>query len=311
MLKRFLRVFVSFFIIFSLLFFGATKIMEISKKDVEEPDKEKPIMAKESKSDSINFLLMGVDSKDVEDSEGTRSDTLMVFNVDKSSGNISILSIPRDTRAKIEGRKYKEKINHSYAYGGPELTMNTVSNLLNLDLEYYVIADYNFVRKFVDLVGGVEIDVPMDMYYEDPTAEPPLLIDLKAGNQILDGDESLQYLRFRKGYKNADLGRIEAQQSFMKSLVKSTLRPINIIKVPKMYSAYNNYITTNIPVKTIVKFGLSALKYDLDNMDTATLPGEPKYVGGISYYVHYEDETQELVSQMFNINQETTVSSNK
>ncbi|TJX14763.1 LytR family transcriptional regulator [Tissierella creatinini] len=307
MLRRFFRVFFSFFIIFSLVFFGANFYSQKVKGDLDEA----PIVDKGTKSDSINFLLMGVDSKDVEDSIGTRTDTLMVFNVDKSSGEISILSIPRDTRVKIEGRKYKEKINHAHAYGGPELTLETVSNLLNLDLEYYVIADYNFARRFVDLIGGVEIDVPMDMYYEDPTAEPPLLIDLKAGNQILDGDESLQYLRFRKGYKNADLGRIEAQQGFMKSMVNRTLRPINIIKVPQMYAAYNDYITTNIPLSTIAKFGLSALKYDLDTMNTVTLPGESKMVSGLSYYVHYEEETQKLVSEMFNINNQTAVTMNK
>ncbi len=307
MLRKFFRVFFIFFIIFSLVFFGANLYSQKVKGDLDEAQ----IVAKGTESDSINFLLMGVDSKDVEDSIGTRTDTLMVFNVDKSSGEISILSIPRDTRAKIEGRKYKEKINHAHAYGGPELTLETVSTLLNLDLEYYVIADYNFARRFVDLIGGVEIDVPMDMYYEDPTAEPPLLIDLKAGNQILDGDESLQYLRFRKGYKNADLGRIEAQQGFMKSMVKRTLRPINIIKVPQMYAAYNEYITTNIPLSTIAKFGLSALKYDLDNMNTVTLPGESKMVSGLSYYVHYEEETQKLVSEMFNINNETAVTMNK
>lgn len=265
---------------------------------------EPPIEIEGTKSDSINFLLMGVDSKNASESKGTRTDTLMVFNVDKSSGQISILSIPRDTRAKIEGRKYKEKINHAYAYGGPDLALDTVSNLLNLDLRYYVIADYNFVRRFVDLIGGVEIDVAMDMYYEDPTADPPLLIDLKGGNQVLDGDESLQYLRFRKGYKNADLGRIEAQQSFMKSMVKRTLRPINIIKLPQMYLAYNDYITTNIPFETIGKFGLSALKYDLDNMKVQTLPGESQTIKGLSYYVHYEEATKQLVREMFNLNNE-------
>lgn len=298
MLKRFFRVFFSFFIIFSLVFIGANLYSKNAG-----PDKELPLL-QGSKSDSINFLLMGVDSKNASDSKGTRTDTLMVFNVDKSSGDISILSIPRDTRAEIEGRKYKEKINHAHAYGGPELTLDTVSNLLNLDLDYYVVADYNFVRRFVDLIGGVEIDVPMDMYYEDPTADPPLLIDLKSGNQKLDGDESLQYLRFRKGYKNADLGRIEAQQTFMKAMVKTTLRPINIIKLPQMYTAYNDYITTNIPISTIGKFGFSAFKYDLENMNTQTLPGQSQMVGGLSYYIHYEEETKQLVRKMFNTNNE-------
>lgn len=293
MLKRFFRVFISFTIIFSIVFLGANLYLGKENKQPEELTK--------SSKDSINFLLMGVDSKNVKEDSKTRSDTLMVFNVDKSTGRISILSIPRDTRAAIDGRKNKEKINHAHAYGGPELTLDTVSRLLNLDLEYYVVADYNFVKEFVDLIGGVEIDVPMDMYYEDPTADPPLLIDLQEGNQVLNGDKSLQYLRFRKGYKNADLGRIEAQQGFMKSLVKRTLRPVNIFKIPQMYLAYNDYITTNIPIGTIAKFGLKFNKYDMANMHTETLPGEPKMIGGVSYFIHYEDATRKVVMDLFNI----------
>lgn len=293
MLKRFFRVFISFTIIFSIVFLGANLYLGKENKQSEELTK--------SSKDSINFLLMGVDSKNVKEESKTRSDTLMVFNVDKSTGKISVLSIPRDTRTAIDGRKNKEKINHAHAYGGPELTLDTVSRLLNLDLEYYVVADYNFVKEFVDLIGGVEIDVPMDMYYEDPTADPPLLIDLQEGNQVLNGDKSLQYLRFRKGYKNADLGRIEAQQGFMKSLVKRTLRPVNIFKIPQMYSAYNDYITTNIPLGTIAKFGLRFKKYDMSNMHTETLPGEPKMIGGVSYFINYEDATRKIVMDLFNI----------
>lgn len=297
MLKRFFRVFISFFIIFSLVFMGA-KLYLSKETNGGTADAEKY----SSSSDSINFLLMGVDSKDVSEESNVRTDTLMVFNVDKSNGEISVLSIPRDTRTAIEGRKNKEKINHAHVYGGPELTLDTVSNLLNLDLEYYVVADYNFVKEFVDLVGGVEINVPMNMHYEDPTAEPPLYIDLEEGLQTLNGDKSLQYLRFRKGYKNADLGRIDAQQGFVKSLINQTLKAKNILKVPQMYIAYNDYITTNIPLGTIAKYGLRFNKYDLANMNTEILPGEAKNIGGLSYYVHSVEKTKQLVQEMFNIN---------
>lgn len=294
MFKRFIKVFFNFVIIFSLVFFGIYSYNNKSDKNIDKP--------LETNSDSINFLLMGVDSQDSKENSNVRTDTLMVLNVNKSSGQISILSIPRDTKTSIEGRKYQEKINHAHVYGGPDLTLKTVSNLLNLKLDYYVVADYNFVKEFVDLVGGVEIDVPMDMHYEDPVADPPLYIDLKEGLQKLDGDESLQYLRFRKGYKDADLGRINAQQTFIKSLIKQTLRPINIIKTPQMYNAYNSYINTNIPLGTIMKYSLKFNKYDLGNMNTQTLPGEAKTVKGISYFVHSEEKTKILVKELFYIN---------
>ena len=295
-----MKVFLSFTIIFTLLF---SAIIVFNNNQAKNSDK--PITKADSTdSDSISFLLMGVDGENSKENENVRTDTLMVFNVDKDSGKISILSVPRDTRTPIKGRKYQEKINHAHVYGGDRLTLDTVSDLLGIDLEYYVVADYNFVKEFVDLVGGVEIDVPMDMHYEDPYAEPPLYIDLKEGLQKLDGDESLQYLRFRKGYKNADLGRIDAQQTFVKSLVKQSIKPINLLKAPQMVMAYNDYINTNIPLGTIIKYTSSFYKYDLDKMNTQTLPGEPKMVKGVSYFIHYEEKTKELVKEMFDIENE-------
>ena len=143
--------------------------------------------------DDITFLLLGVDSKDVSQTSGIRTDTMMLCRLDTSTGEISILSIPRDTKARIRGRKYEEKINHAHSYGGPELSVKAVKDLLGIDLEYYVKVDYNIVKEMVDIIGGVDIYVPMDMKYSDPVADPPLYIDLKKGYQTLDGDKALQF----------------------------------------------------------------------------------------------------------------------
>jgi LCP family protein required for cell wall assembly len=273
-----MKIFVIFFAVFAVLIFAAGRI----------PDKD---------NKSISFLLMGIDSRSFAESNGVRSDTIMLFNVDRSTGVISIISIPRDTRTAIEGRKNKEKINHSFAYGGPELTVNTVSKLLGIDLEYYIVADYQMVKEYVDLVGGVEFDVPMDMTYSDPYADPPLEINLKAGSQVLDGDKALQYLRYRKGYKNADLGRIEAQQSFLKSLIKETAKPGIIFKIPGIYKIYRNSINTNIPMMKMGLYGVSLFKYDLDAINSNTLPGTTKNIDGISYFINSDEQTRDLIDQ--------------
>jgi len=305
MIRKLIRVFISFFIIFSLLY----GLIYIKGNDegafaVEE---KKP---SEVDSDYINFVLMGIDTKDSKEDIKVRTDTLMVFNINKSNGKISLLSVPRDTRVSIEGRKYKEKVNHAHVYGGPELSLDTISNLLDLRLEYYVVADYNFVKEFVDLIGGVNINVPMDMNYEDPSADPPLYIDLKEGEQLLDGDKSIQFLRFRSGYKDADLGRINAQQQFIRSITASILKPINILKTPMFINAYNEYINTNIPIETILKFAVNFAKYDLKDMNIKTLPGEAKMMNGVSYYINSKEETKSLVKDMFSIQNEYVNSSN-
>ncbi|NLW22220.1 MAG: LCP family protein [Tissierellia bacterium] len=249
--------------------------------------------------DDITFLLLGVDSKDVSQTSGIRTDTMMLCRLDTSTGEISILSIPRDTKARIRGRKYEEKINHAHSYGGPELSVKAVKDLLGIDLEYYVKVDYNIVKEMVDIIGGVDIYVPMDMKYSDPVADPPLYIDLKKGYQTLDGDKALQFLRFRKGYADQDLGRIRAQQEFMKAAIEKALRPANIVNIPQMIKSYYNNVETNIPLDLIMKFAVHAKSFDTEGMKMATLPGHSEYIGGVSYFIPDEYETSRLVQSLF------------
>ena len=277
--RVFFRVFFVFLLIFLAVMFLASNFGEDSQR-------------------SMKFLLIGIDTKDYSQASAVRSDTLMLVNLDTSTGRLSIVSIPRDTRAPIEGRRNQEKINHSFAYGGPELTTDTVSNLLGIDLEYYVLADYQMVRKFVDLVGGVEIYVPMDMKYTDPADDPPLYIDLKEGQQVLDGDKALQFLRFRKGYADADLGRVRAQQEFMKGMISQSIKPANLLKIPGMVGIYKDHLVTNVPVSKIAEYGIRVITADLDEIESGTLPGSARMMEGLSYFIHDQEETDSLFRQL-------------
>ena len=302
MKKTFLKTFFISIIIFSVVWSGfiyKTVIKAESEVEEQEVYKGNFIDRLLDGKDDITFLVLGVDSKDTNKSSKTRSDTMMLCRADKSTGDISILSIPRDTKARIRGRQNEEKINHAHAYGGPELSVKAVKDLLGIDLEYYVRVDYKIVEEYVDLIDGVDVYVPMDMKYSDPVADPPLYINLKKGQQVLYGDESLQFLRFRKGYANQDLGRIEAQQQFMKSAIEKTLRPENIANIPQMIKSYYDHVDTNIPLDIIMKFGMKAKKFSTEGIQTATLPGEGEYVSGVSYFIPYKEESDRLVKTMF------------
>jgi LCP family protein required for cell wall assembly len=246
--------------------------------------------------DHFRILVLGIDSKDYKINKSVRSDTIMLVDLNSKTGEMNIVSIPRDTRTAIEGRKNQEKINHSFAYGGAELTLDTVSELLKVEIENYIVVDYKAVREYVDLIGGVELFVPLDMKYSDPVADPPLVIDLKEGQQNLDGDKALQYLRFRKGYANADLGRIQAQQVFLKAMIKQSVKPSTIIKIPKIVSIYKDNIETNLPIGRAFKEGLLFFKYDLDNIESTTLAGQSSSISGVSYYIVDENELVELIN---------------
>lgn len=299
-MKKFLKTFMVAFLVFLVIFGGIITFVlkDDDSKNTLVSNISGLIKGDDSKKD-ITFLLLGIDSKDLTKAKGQRTDTMMLCKYDDTTGKVSILSIPRDTMATIRGRKNKEKINHAHAYGGPELSVKAVKDLLGIELDYYVRVDYKIVEDVVELIGGVEVDVPMDMKYSDPTADPPLKINLKKGKQTLNGNESLQFLRYRKGYADQDLGRIGAQQQFMSSAIKKALNPLNIIKLPQFVETYIKNVDTNIPLDTIAKFALKAKNVDTENMEMATLPGEPKYISGVWYFIHNKEKTQETVNNMF------------
>ena len=308
MKKQFIAVFIASFILFGVFYgilantiFRNDTVVATDPDPVETPgESEEP--AEEEKND-ILFLLMGVDAQDVTQSKGTRTDTMMVTSVDLDTGKISILSVPRDTRTTIQGRQ--DKINAAHAYGGAEAAVEATANLLNIDLEYYVKVDYQIVQDVVNAIGGVTVEVPFNMRYSDPTAKPPLNINIDKGVQTLDGKNAHDFLRFRHnnamtvGYPDGDVGRTKTQQYFMKELVKQTIKPRNLLKLPKLVETYFDNVETNIPIRIMLKGALAANKIDVESMETETLPGEGSYIGGISYYIHDGALTEEVVRKMF------------
>jgi LCP family protein required for cell wall assembly len=308
MKKKFIIAFITSFICFTILYSTVLSSLFFDKPVVatdEEPNKIVEIEPEEETKvkNEILFLLMGVDAQNVKKSKGTRSDTMMLTRVNFETGEINILSIPRDTRLAVNGKL--DKVNAAHAYGGPELSVETISNFLGIDLEYYVKVDYQIVQDVVNAIGGVEFDVPMNMKYNDPTAKPPLNINLKKGLQVLDGKQAHDLLRFRHnndytvGYPDGDVGRIKTQQNFMKELVKQTLKAKNIVKIPSLIKTYYENVETNIPLSLMLKAATSAGKIDVENMTTATVPGVGEYIGNISYYIYDREETNLLVQEMF------------
>lgn len=160
----------------------------------------------------FNILLMGEDNVD----GSRRSDTILFITVDIDDKNIRVLSLPRDTRVMIPGHG-TQKLNHAFAYGGQDLMRATVTNYLGEPILYYMIVDYDSFPAFVDMLGGVEIDVPKRMRYVDRAGG--LDINIQPGLQTLDGKTALHFVRFRKDALG-DIGRIQRQQQFLKAMLK-------------------------------------------------------------------------------------------
>lgn len=251
--------------------------------------------------DEITFLMLGVDEIQGREKElGVRSDTMMVMKANFETGELNVLSIPRDTRVLIYGKK--DKINHAHSYEGVDLSLKTVNDFLDTDIKYYVKVDYKAVEEIVNAIGGVEIDVPRRMEYYDPDAD--FRVDLDKGLQTLDGKQSLQFLRWRNnnamtvGYREGDVGRIKMQQYFLKELVKQSLSPKNITKLPSIAKTYFSRIDTNIPINQILGGMAMTSNLDSENMRTETVPGHGEYIDNISYFIYYENQLNTLVEDM-------------
>lgn len=310
MKRKFWLTFFISLVIFSFAFISMGKyFLDGNTEASTNIENEDEVVEKLKGEDEILVLLLGVDDNDgtggvekikelkidgknAHKPTNMRTDTMILGKYNFKTGDITLLSIPRDTRAMIRGRQNLEKINHAHAYGGPYLSMKAVKDLLNVDLKYYVTVDYLAVKEMVEAVGGVTIDVPVRMRHPDP------YIYLDPGEQTLNGEEALMYLRFRS-YPDGDLGRVKAQQVFMKEFLKEVLRPKSLLALPKMVKIYYDYVDTNLPLSVFLRGAWSAKNIDLDRMKVATLPGEGKYIGNISYFIYNEAETESLVRELF------------
>ncbi len=269
------------------------KIEEDEETEEEMTDLEKAI----SESKRINILLVGLEDK--------RSDTIMLGSFDKKSGDLNVLSIPRDTYFYRSGYDSAEekKINAIYSSSGIKGLMKAVENILGIPVHNYITVDYEGVEKVVDTIGGVEVEVPFHMKYEDPYDNPPLVIDIPKGNQVLDGEESLQYLRYRhnndmtSGYKDGDIGRIKAQQEFVKSAVKKSIS----FKLPVVVKEVYSHIKTNLSLADMLLLATDAVNFSIDKMETEILPGRAKIMENLSFYIHDPSQVEEYVEKLYEI----------
>jgi LCP family protein required for cell wall assembly len=241
----------------------------------------------------INILVLGVDETSPTDPK--RSDTMILLSYNPKTNKAYILSIPRDTMIKLD--KYgTQKINAAYPIGGPQLAMDTLSQLIGEPVDYYVKIGYEGFKQLVDDLGGVEMNVPVDMNYDDYAGN--LHIHLKKGVQLLDGEKALQLVRFRHGYAEQDLERVKVQREFLLAMFEKAKNPSTSLKIHRILKTINQYVETNIPPVTMLKYADYILKLDKENIKTATLPGTPQYVNGIAYYITDPQEIQEFIANL-------------
>jgi LCP family protein required for cell wall assembly len=241
----------------------------------------------------LNVLLLGIDPRDGE--AMSRTDTIIVASMDTRTKQMALLSIPRDTRVNIPGHGW-DKINSASVYGGPELTMRVVSDLLGTPMRYYVLANFNGFKSIVDALGGVTLDVEENMYHED---EPGYGINLRAGVQRLDGAKAIQYVRYR-GYVSGDIERTQHQQKFLMALGREMLQPGAILKLPALIPEVKRYVKTNLTIENMYQLATAAKKLEGAKMVAQTLPGVPVNIGDGSYWGVDPYEARRVLAKLYN-----------
>lgn len=237
---------------------------------------------KAKNNETVNILVLGMDIGDTRNTQNTsarRTDTMMLLNYNPRTDYINIVSIPRDTLIEVENAHDGNgnyipywKINAAYALGGEEEVIEQVQDLLDITVNYLVEVDYAAFRNLIDAIGGVEMTIDRDMYYDDDAQD--LHINFKKGETVLlDGQKAEEFFRWRKnndgtGLADGDLGRIKNQQKFISKLIEKCTDPSIITRVPDILKAIKENVVTNMSGTDMVKYGLEMISNSGISMET-------------------------------------------
>jgi LCP family protein required for cell wall assembly len=269
----------------------------LTKLSLGNPSKQKPEFALPFGPRRQNILLLGVDSNGA-DSDlwvGTRTDTIILLNIDPKTKTVNAISIPRDSKVYLPKGMGIQKINAAHAIGGVEMTVKTVEDTLGVHVDKYIMLHDEAVRAIVKAIGGVDIFVEKDMHYNDNAGH--LHINFTKGKHHLTDKDAVEYLRFRHDALG-DIGRTQRQQWFLRGLISDLQKPETIVKIPKIISVVSKYVKTDMSPYEMTQYASIAKGFDMDNIEIAMLPGAPNKHGYISYWILDPEKTQEVVDRL-------------
>lgn len=245
-----------------------------------------------------NVLIMGLD-RTVSDQNPkivyavSRTDTLIAASFDPASRSISLLSVPRDTRAPIPGHGI-DKINAAHAYGGAALSLRTTQNFLGVSFPYYIEITEPGLSHLIDAVGGVTIRIDKDLNYDDTW--DGLHIHLKQGTRRLGGKAAVEYALFRREALG-DIGRIQRQQQLMNALLDELRRPRVIFRMSRILTVFREDIATNLQPDQLIALGLFGARLPKDGVIREMLPGQfGEYAG---YWLPDVAKIRAVVARVF------------
>ena len=258
----------------------------------EEAAKERAIEdAEQASGDPLDVLVLGVDRRpDAGEDSSTRSDTMMLVRVVPASGEVKLLSVPRDLYVEVEEGK-KDRINSAFAYGGIDQARSVMEDLTGVEIDNYVIVDFKGFEKVIDAIGGVRVDVGSGVFPEQ--------WNMGEGMEHLNGYKALKYARYR-GTPRADLDRIDHQQKLLAALRRQALRWNTVTKLPGAIKVANENVDTDLGVMQVIPLARALVFNGKDTkMETAELQGSPMSLSDGRQVLVPDDKANEHILEDF------------
>lgn len=234
----------------------------------------------------FSVLLMGIDTGDMGRVDQGRSDTMIIMTVNPSSDKTTLVSIPRDTYTEIVGRGTMDKINHAYAFGGTSMAVNTVQNLFNIPIDYYVSVNMEGLQQIVDAVGGIDI-TPKITFEQDEYS-------FVNGQQAhMDGSMALEYSRMRKQDLNGDYGRQERQREVVQRTITKMASVESVLNYKDILNTLSANMQTNLSFDNLVD---AFTKYNsaINTIENDQLSGNGRVQDKVYYEFITEDEVRRV-----------------
>lgn len=228
--------------------------------------------------EKLNILLLGVDKRA---GDRGRSDSMILLTLDPKTDKMQMISIPRDTRTLIVGKGFEDKINHAYAFGGADMSVATVENMLDIDIDYYVEINMEGLVDLVDAVGGITVQNELDWHSDG--------FHYAKGELHLNGERALGYVRMRKQDPQGDFGRTKRQREVIEAIIKKGVSIASVPKIHDMIDILGDNVATNMDFDDMQNLLLN-YRNTTKNSETYMLQGKGTRIDGIYYYIVPDEE---------------------
>lgn len=288
--------------VFSIYDHAKDSVNEKMNKKVESIDASET-MDKVDDKEILNILLLGVDERS---DDGGRSDSLMVLSLNPDQKKTTIVSIPRDTLAEIAGKGIETKINHAYAYGGADMSVATVENLLDIDLDYFVELNMEGLADLMNAIGGVTLYNDLDWYDEEGLYK--LGYHYQVGNIELSGPKALGYVRMRHFDPQGDFGRTERQRQVINAIIDKGKNMATVTKLNDIIDVMGDNLQTNMSFNDMKSLLLGYMD-TTKNIESYMLQGENATIKDIFYYEVADEELEKVHDMLLGIGDTTNTAS--